>query len=45
MQHNEINEQYNKLDRLVYDACTSIFDAFVLAYEIFPVVKLNKHDA
>jgi len=42
MQHKEINDQHYKLDRLVYYSCTSIFDAFILANEIFPVVKLNK---
>jgi hypothetical protein len=45
MQHKKINDQYYKLDRLVYNPGTSIFDAFVLANEIFPVVKFNKQDA
>jgi hypothetical protein len=45
MQHNEINDQYNKLDRLVDKACASIFDAFVFLNEVLPVVKLYKQDA
>ena len=45
MEHNKINHQHNELYRLVNDAGISIFDAFILDYEVFPVVKLNKQDA